>query len=262
MALSLGTIDYLNTQPVEYGIAQRLPGVRVVRDVPTGINQALIEGRIAIGPISLYAFAQHTDDLQLVPGLSIATLGAVKSVLLFSWHSDPRMLDGLPVALTDHSATSVRLLQVLCEHYYHVAPQWYRCPQDVDAMLAHYEAALLIGDHALVEGVLHRAIGSRGVPYCFDLGQEWLDFSGLPFVFAVWAMRRECAEGVQRAGIVPALYASKVEGIQAIDVIAQAYAPRLGVPAEVCATYLRNLRYHLDARDEEGLRFFLDYALV
>ncbi len=262
MSITLGTIRYLNTQPVEYGIAQRLPSIRVVRDVPTGINQGLIEGRIAIGPISVYAFAQHTDDLQLVPGLSIATLGAVKSVLLFSWHSDPRMLDGLPVALTDHSATSVRLLEVLCEHYYHIAPHWYRCPQNVDAMLAHHEAALLIGDHALVEGVLRRTIGTRGVPYCFDLGQEWFDFSRLPFVFAVWAMHHDCAEEVQRAGIVPALYAAKAEGIQAIDTIAKAYAPRLGLPTEVCATYLRNLRYDLDAQDQEGLRFFLDYALV
>jgi chorismate dehydratase len=259
--LTIGTIDYLNTQPIEYFFDRYLPGFPRVRGVPTTINRALLEGEVAIGPISSYEFALHTDELLLVPGLSIASLGAVNSVLLFSWRPDPRELDGLPVALTNHSATSINLLRVLCERSYHIAPEWQSQPQDLEAMLTTCEGALLIGDRALFEGVLRRHIGRRGLPYCFDLGDEWLKLSSLPFTFAVWAVRADYAEAVRAAGIIPALYSARTEGLNAIDEIALAYAPRLGLPAGVCAKYLRSLRYTLDGRDLEGMRVFLRYAL-
>ncbi|HEX5688935.1 MAG TPA: menaquinone biosynthesis protein, partial [Roseiflexaceae bacterium] len=168
--LTLGTIDYLNTQPVERGVSVHLPDIEIIRGVPTAINRALLEGRVAAGPISAYEFARHTDDLLLIPDLSIATLGAVNSVLLFSWHADPRELDGLPVALTDHSATSINLLRVLCERHYDIAPEWRTMSQDLDAMLGACAGALVIGDRALVEGVVRRHVGRRGLPYLFDLG--------------------------------------------------------------------------------------------
>jgi chorismate dehydratase len=259
--LTLGTIDYLNTQPIEQAIRTHLPGVEVIRGVPTAINSALLEGRVAAGPISAYEFARHTDDLLLIPELSIATLGAVNSVLLFSWHADPRELDGLPVALTDHSATSINLLRVLCERHYAIAPEWRTMPQDLDAMLGACAGALLIGDRALIEGVVRRHVGRRGLPYLFDLGDEWLKLTGLPFTFAVWAARRDQAEAVRAAGWATALQAAKRDGLECIDAIALAYAPRLGLPAGVCAKYLRDLRYHLDDADLAGLRTFLDFAL-
>ncbi len=73
--LSLGIIDYLNCQPINWRIGERLPGVRLFHGVPTALNQALIDGRLAIAPISAYEYARHADDLLVVPGLSIATLG-------------------------------------------------------------------------------------------------------------------------------------------------------------------------------------------
>lgn len=259
--LALGTIDYLNTQPIERGVAEQLPDITILRGVPTAINQALIDGRVAAGPISAYEFARHADDLLLIPNLSIATMGAVNSVLLFSWRADPRELDGRPVALTDHSATSINLLRVLCERHYAITPEWRTMPQDLDSMLQECDGALLIGDRALVEGVLRRHIGRRGLPYLFDLGDEWLKLTGLPFTFAVWAARRDQAGAIRDAGLIPALYAAKDEGLTRIDEIALAYAPRLGLPAGVCAKYLRDLRYHLDAADRAGLQTFLDFAL-
>jgi len=259
--LTIGTIDYLNTQPIERGIERRFPDREIVRGVPTAINHALLDGRVALAPISSYEFALNTDKLLLIPELSISSIGAVNSVLLFSWRADPRELDGAPIALTDHSKTSTNLLRVLCTHYYHIEPEWRTMPTDLDTMLTTCEAALLIGDKALFEGVLRRHIGRRGLPYCFDLGDEWLHFSALPFTFAVWAVREDQADEVRRSGILPALYESKREGLAAIDEIALAYAPRLGLPAGVCSKYLYNLRYHLDSSDRAGLRHFLSYAL-
>lgn len=259
--IMLGVIDYLNTQPLEVGISERLPGIHVRRGVPTTINAAVLAGEVAIAPMSAYEWALHADELLVVPELSIATLGAVNSVNLFGWQADPRQLDGQPVALTTHSATSVNLLRVLCEQHYHAFPEWRPMTPDLDTMLHDCAAALMIGDKALIEATLRRHIGARGLPYFFDLGDEWLKLSGLPFVFAVWVVRRDRADAVRAAGIVPALRAAKRENMQHIDELAHGYAPRLGVPAGVCAKYLRDLRYNLTPSDLDGLYAFLRYAV-
>lgn len=258
---TLGVIDYLNTQPLDFGIAERLPDVRTERGVPTAVNRAILDGRIDIGPMSLYEYALHPAELLVVPELSIATLGAVNSVNLFAWAADPRQLDGQTVALTNHSATSINLLRVLCEQHYHIHPEWHSAEPELDTMLSHAAAALMIGDKALLEATLRRHVGQRGLPYFFDLGDEWLKLSGLPFVFAVWVVRRDRADAVRDAGIVPALHAARQANLARIDALAQGYAPRLGLPAGVCAKYLRDLRYDLTASDQQGMAAFLRYAV-
>jgi chorismate dehydratase len=259
--LTLGIIDYLNCQPINWRIAERLPDVRLFNGVPTALNRGLLDGRLAIAPISAYEYALHAAELLVVPGLSIATLGAVNSVDLFCWKPDPRQLDGEPVALTTDSATSVNLLRVLCEQHYQVAPLWRPMAPDLDSMLDQCAASLMIGDKALIEATLRRRLEPRGLPYFFDLGDEWLKLTALPFTFAVWCVRRDRAEEVADAGVVEALYAAKAEGLRHIDAIAEAYRGRLGLPAGVCAKYLRDLRYDLTDADLAGLRTFLHWAV-
>ena len=193
MTLTVGVIDYLNVQPVYYRLQERLAGrdVRFVYGVPTTLNRMLIDGEIDLAPISAIETARHADQLAVIPNLGIATLGAVKTVLLFSWMPDPAELDGCTVALTDHSATSVELLKALCRQRYGIAPRWRVTPQNLEEMLSRASGALLIGDEALIEGSLHRSIARRGVPHVFDLGDEWLKWTGLPFVFALWTVRRD-----------------------------------------------------------------------
>ena len=257
----LGVIDYLNCQPINWRIAERLPQTGLFNGVPTELNRALLDGTIAIAPISSYEYALHAGTLLVVPDLSIATFGAVNSVNLFSWRPDPRELEGQVVALTTHSATSVNLLRVLCERHYGIVPEWRSMAPDLDTMLASCEAALMIGDQALIEATLRRRLDRRGLPYLFDLGDEWLKLTGLPFTFALWCVRRDRAGDVSAAGIVPALYAAKAEGIGQIDTIGEAYASRLGLPAGVCAKYLRDLRYDLTHADLAGLHTFLEWAV-
>lgn len=261
MNLRLGIIDYLNCQPINWRINERLPGVEFFHGVPTALNRALIDGHVAIAPISAYEYARHADELLVVSGLSIATIGAVNSVNVFSWQPDPVEWDNQPIALTTHSATSINLLRVLCERHYNVAPQWQPMSPDLDTMLERTNAALMIGDKALIEATVRRHIGRRGLPFLFDLGDEWLKTTGLPFTFAVWCVRRDRAEDVHAAGIVPALHEAKHEGMRHVDEIARRYAPRLGLPAGVCAKYLRDLRFDLTDSDIGGLKLFLTWAL-
>jgi chorismate dehydratase len=268
MSLNIGLIDYLNTMPFHFDLAERLQGqdVHFERGVPSQMNRALMMGEIDLAPISAIEAARYADQLVILPGLSIASLGAVRTVLLFSWASDMSDLDGQSVALTDHSATSVALLKVLCRERYQISPTFTTTRQHLPSMLAEHQGALVIGDDALIEGVHHRALSSSGgwtLPYIYDLGDEWLKMTGLPFTFAVWAARRDKAQEMADVGVFDALYASTDAGLteQARDTLAQAYAGRLGLPVGVCRRYLRDLRYRLTEDDLEGLKLFLELAL-
>jgi chorismate dehydratase len=225
----------------------------------------LLAGEIDLAPISAYFAAQYASEFVILPGHSISSLGAVKTVLLFSWRPDIRELDEATVALTNHSATSVNLLRVLCRERYNIRPKFVTMAQDLPHMMQMAAAALVIGDTALVEGFLHRELlrpdGAYGRPSIFDLGDEWLKLTGLPFTFAVWAARRSKTEALLALDIPRALAASKTAGLANIDHIAAAYAPILALPAGVCRRYLYDLRYNLTDSDLTGLIAFLEMAL-
>jgi chorismate dehydratase len=230
------------------------------------MNQALAAGEIDLAPISAIEAARHADDVVILPHLGIASLGAVRTVLLFSWAADISDLDGQPVALTDHSATSVALVKTLCRERYHIEPHFTVTRQHLPEMLDNHQAALLIGDDALVEVTRHRALSSPtgwDIPFIYDLGDEWLKMTGLPFVFAVWAARKDRAQALADAGVFDALYASTESGLnpEHRDQLATAYAARLGLPAGVCRRYLRDLRLKLVEEDWAGLKQFLELAL-
>jgi chorismate dehydratase len=268
MTINIGLIDYLNTMPFHFDLAERLQKVDVhfERGVPSQMNRALMTGEIDLAPISAIEAARNAEQLVILPGLSIASLGAVRTVLLFSWASDIGDLDQQSIALTDHSATSVALLKVLCRERYHINPIFTTTRQYLPSMLAEHQGALVIGDDALIEGVHHRALSSPAgwhLPYIYDLGDEWLKMTGLPFTFAVWAARKDKAEEMADVGVFDALYASTDAGLTdaARDTLSQAYGGRLGLPVGVCRRYLRDLRYRLTEDDLEGLKLFLELAL-
>jgi chorismate dehydratase len=268
MTLNIGLIDYLNTMPFHYDLAERLrdADVHFERGVPSQMNRALAAGEIDLAPISAIEAARNAADYIVLPGLSIASLGAVKTVLVFSWAADMRDLDGQSIALTDHSATSVALLKLLCRERYHVEPTYVVTRQHLPSMLSEHQGALVIGDDALIEGARHRALsGPEGwaLPFIYDLGDEWLKMTGLPFTFSVWCARKDRAAALESAGVFEALYASTQLGLteEGRTKLADAYAARLGLPAGVCRRYLRDLRYHLTEDDLAGLKLFLEMSV-
>jgi chorismate dehydratase len=263
----LGVIDYLNVAPVYANIMREIqqeravPAVETRGGVPTRMNAALATGEVDVSNVSSFAYGVHVRDWMLIPRLSVAAHGRVDSVLLFSWQADWRGLDGRSIALTDQSATSIELVKAFCAQHYHITPNYAIAAGDLDAMMARHEAALLIGDRALVERHARRAVAGRGVPHVFDLATEWQAWTGLPFVFAVWAARAERIEAVRRSGVVERLRASKSWGVAHLDEIATPYADRLGLPRDVCVEYLRLLDYDLATHDLLGLRTFLELTV-
>jgi chorismate dehydratase len=264
LTYKIGIIDYLNTQPFQYDLEDRLRplNVQFIRGVPTTLNRMLLEGKIDLAPISAVFAAEHAEHFVNLPGHSISSFGAVKTVLLFSWRTDIRELDGETIALTNHSATSIALLKVLCRERYGIEPNFVTMPQDLAAMIRQAAAALVIGDTALVEGFLHRELlrhdgSGYGRPTIFDLGDEWLKLTGLPFTFALWAARRETVDEMLALGVPQALNDSKTAGLGNINEVATGYAPTLAVPVGVCRRYLHDLRFDLTAEDLAGLNRFL-----
>ncbi len=266
LPVRLGVIDYLNCVPVyDWLLGQMAEGgmsdIETVAGTPAQMNQALLSGAIDVSNVSSVAFGEHADEWLLIPHLSVAAHGTVESVLLFSWHDDWRALNGRSIALTDHSATSVALVRLLSERRYSIQPRYVTQPPNLDAMLAEHDAALLIGDIALREGHLRRAIAGRGQPHVFDLATEWQAWTGLPFCFSVWAARAERAEAIAASEVVRLLHDSRARGITDLDRLAREAAARLNLPIAVCARYLRLLDYDLEPSDLDGLRHFLELAV-
>ena len=261
MTLRLGLIDYLNPAPFYWDLRQRLGNdTSFAADVPSQLNQALLEGRLDAAIVSSHFAIQHADRFLIVPNASVSARGAVRSVLLLSWAQELRDLGGKDIALTSSSSSSVCLLRLLLEEACSEPPRYRSVSPDPAAMLASAEAALIIGGGALSEWVERREIahpsGGLQRPVLHDLADEWLRWTGLPFTFAVWAVRREVAEDLRALRFTDHLHASLAGGLANLPELARRAAPGLGLAEEECLTYLQNLEYGLEGEFLEGLQEF------
>jgi chorismate dehydratase len=185
----LGRVDYINVLPVYLGLERHGTRCEVVRGVPTELNRALDERRIDCAPVSAIEVARHHGDYAVLPGLSISSAGAVGSSMVIS-KVPPSALDRRSVALTTHSAASLAFFHILCAKLWRVSPRTVDAEPDLDAMLRDHDAAVLIGNPAL--RAVHVA-EQRGDLHVVDLGAAWHELTGLPAVFALWALWRDWA---------------------------------------------------------------------
>jgi chorismate dehydratase len=251
----VGHIQFLNCLPLYWGLMRSgaLLGVDLHKDTPDRLNEALVAGDLDIGPISLVEYLRHAEELLLLPDLAVGSDGPVLSVNLVSTRPLAE-LDGARVALGSTSRTGVLLARMLLESRYGVRPRYFRCPPDLTEMLLEADAAVLIGDVALRA---RREAASRGLTVT-DLGAAWHSWTGLPMVFAVWAVRREFAAA--NPGVVKevheAFLASRELCLAELDTVAAAAARWEPFPAEELADYFRALDFSLGARQIAGLREF------
>lgn len=239
--MRVGRIGYINCYPV-YGAIDRgvvtLPA-ELVTGTPSELNDLLVAGALDVSAISAVEYARHAKDLVLLPQLAISCDGPVRSVALFS-RLPVEHLDGRTVLLSASSRTAVALLELLCRDRWNIRPHGAEARAegaDLDglARLPH-EAVLVIGDAALL-------LAARGAyPHRYDLGDEWKRWTGLPFVFAVWAARRG-APGSGARRVHEALLASRAWGLEHLDLLAAAAARSCGVPHATCLEYFAGLDY-------------------
>jgi chorismate dehydratase len=248
----VGHIQFLNCLPIYWGLVRSgaLLDLELTKDTPDNLNQMLVDGVLDIGPISLVEYLRHADELLLLPDIAVGSDGPVLSVNLVSQRPLDE-LDGRPVALGSTSRTSVLLAQMWLSQVHSVRPEYFSCPPDVNAMMLEADAAVVIGDVAL------RATyeGPRRGLAVHDLGQAWRSWTGLPMVFAVWAVRRGFAE--QNPGIVKDVHAafvrSRDEALAHVEQVAEQAARWEIFDAATLANYFRTLDFSLGDRQVEGL---------
>jgi chorismate dehydratase len=251
----VGHIQFLNCLPIYWGLMRSgaLIDVDLHKDTPDRLNTALVSGHLDIGPISLVEYLRHADDLLLLPDLAVGSDGPVLSVNMVSTRPLAE-LDGAKVALGSTSRTGVLLAQMLLDDRYGARPEYFGCPLDLTQMLLEADAAVLIGDAAL--RALYEA-PRRGLSVT-DLGQEWREWTGLPMVFAVWAVRRDFAAadpGLAKE-VHEAFLRSRDLCLAELDEVAIAAARWEPFDAATLASYFRALDFSLGGRQVAGLREF------
>jgi chorismate dehydratase len=231
--IRLGRISYANMAPVFYRVDAEF---EEISGVPTELNRRLIAGELDTAPISSIEYARNADTLKLLPRLCVSSEGAVESIQLISKTPLDRIRS---IAVTPESATSVVLAKVL-------VPDAEQVPLGEDA-----EAKLLIGDAAL------KSAFEDPTPH-HDLGKLWLDRTGLPMVFAVWAAQDPSHPDLPQLedALVASVRAARAEP----ENLAHESAARYGYPAGFLARYFEKLRYRFGPRERAGLYTFLELA--
>ena len=242
----VGKIPYLNSVPFYARLEKR--DFRILPVVPRRMGMLCALGEIDAGPFSLMDFLRQEDDMELM-GWCIATRDQVKSVMLFSkegW----RDLDGRTIGITDDTATSVHLLSVLLEKKYGVHARFERLHQGVNSYDG-LDAVLLIGDEAL----RRNKHGLDGFELVYDLAREWYEWQKLPFVFAVWALRRSLPSAVKEE--LSGLLKGSLESVGGDFVsVAGPHGRRIGLTDEETQEYLSGFNYSLGEREREAIEVF------
>jgi len=249
--LRISAISYLNTVPLMWGFEHGLrEDFEIAYTVPSQCAADLERGGADIGIIPSAAYAT-IPNLAIIPGVAIASKRAVRSILLIS----RKPLDEVrSVALDSSSLTSVVLTKILFEKYWGGGRNFVSAAPDLDSMLASRDAALLIGDPALQV--------DRARYNTWDLAEEWIRFTGRPFVFAFWAVRQDALKD-RRRNLAAYFQASLNQGLQSasLDEIVRTWSPRLGISEQEIREYLtRNIHFYLDADCIQGLKLFYRYA--
>jgi chorismate dehydratase len=244
----IGAVSYLNTRPLVHGLREGLGRGRIdlSYDVPSALARRLAAGDLDVALVPSIELAR-LEGLTVVPGLGIAARHEVLSVLLVSRAPVAEMTS---IALDPESRTSNALVRVLCAGLWGVAPRFEEAAGPLDAILASHDAAIRIGDKAL-----HEPLPEGGIAH--DLAGAWRGWTGLPFVFAVWAAR----PGALDAETVGWLHESYRRGRAAIDEIAAEHAAVVGGDRALLRRYLtEHVRFEVGDEELRGLHRFLELA--
>jgi len=244
--LHIGAVSYLNSRPLIEGLGSLLPSANLVLDYPSRLADSLAAGRLDVALIpSIEYFRQ--PGYEVVSDACVAARGEVLSVKLYC-RVHPGAIRRL--ALDEGSRTSAALTKVILADRYGVIPETEPLRMESTTLDSTADAVLLIGDRAM-----HNP--AESFVEVMDLGQVWYEWTGLPFVFAMWVARQD----VNTDGVDDALSHARDLGLERIAEIAAEEAPRLGLAESVALNYLtKNLHYHLTSAERSGLKLFCELA--
>jgi chorismate dehydratase len=243
MSLRIGRVPYLHAEPFYVDMARR--GLALTELAPRAVTVAAANGEIDAGPVPLVDCLRLEDRFQPLAGFCIASLQDAGSSLLFS--TKPiEALGGARIGVTDEASTALRLLDVLLRLKYQVQAAPYR------PIEASQDAFLLIGNQGL-----RQRMGAPDFPYTYDLGAEWYAWTGLPFVFARWMVRRDVSPQ-DLALLEEALYFGLEEGVDALCALSGPRDDLFMLPRDI-ATYIQGFRYFIGRPEQQAIDQFQRY---
>jgi chorismate dehydratase len=265
----MAAIHFLNPAPLMWDFehpparSQLLDRYTIEYTTPAECARQLDSGEADLGLVPVAAYAT-SPSLVIVPGCTVASLDRIRSILLVV-----RPPEGIPavrsVATDSSSLTSTVYTRILFERFWKVPAEFLPHEPDLDAMLENADAALLIGDPALLALEERQAREQRtGEKWLYlDLAHEWRSVTGLPWVSAFWALRAGALTetGVSAETLVRDLQSSRDHGLAHVEDLVAEWSGRIPVPASTIRTYLTaNIRYTLDPDCTRGLEMFYRYA--
>lgn len=263
--LRVAAIDFLNPAPLMWDfyhdpLQQELDTRYDLHlTAPSQCARELLDGRADLGLIPVAAL---TAELAIVPGCAIASLNRVRSIQLVV-KAPLRLQEVRTVAADRASRSSVAYAEILFRRFLGCAPTFVPADADLSRMLAHADAALIIGDPALL-ALEHRAEIEAETGPCtwYDLAEQWNLYTGLPWVAAVWAVRPAAvAAASDRRQLIEDLNVSRVHGLASIDRLVEEWTPRIAIPPATIRTYLTgNIHYQLDPACIAAIQLFRKLA--
>ena len=247
----VGAVSYLNTKPLIYPLLNKRLNltngeIDLFLDYPSRLADDLKTGNLDVALIPIIEYFR-SPGYRIVPNISISSRGPVRSIQLFT-HVPIASIRN--VAFDTSSRTSRALVQIWLAEKYQLHPEFTSCPPSIDPQSVDADAVLLIGDAAM--GLSCTANSA------LDLGAEWQEFVGLPFVYACWVAR----EDVNLRNVPKILQCAKKLGINQIPKIAHTEAQKIGLPEDACKDYLTNhIFYDLGAAEIAGMMKFYELAL-
>lgn len=243
----IGAVSYLNTKPLVAGLDAIDTRYKLVFDLPSRLADRLASGELDVALIPSVE-ASLDPSYRIISDACIGCQGPVWSVKLLSRVADPSQIKTL--ALDEGSRTSRALTKVILAHRHNCRPELLNLPMDEDWRSCDADAVLIIGDRAM-------NVDSTGFAWQWDLGQEWNQWTGLPFVFAMWVARRD--EDLDFLGGI--LSHARDRGIAQIDELVQQHHASYGLTPDQCDDYLRNrLHFYLGPNEKSALSLFYRYA--
>ncbi len=246
-AARIGAVSYLNSKPLVEDLSELLPQCDIRLDYPSRLADDLAAGRLDVALIPSVE-CMRKPDYEIVSDACVATRGPVLSVKLYS-----RVPMGSikTLSLDEGSRTSAALTKIMLHERFGVRPACRPLPLEQSIEHSDADAILLIGDRAM--HTPHEHFHS-----VWDLGEEWTNWTGLPFVFAMWVARADSVLG----DVESRLCAARDRGVVRIPEIARREAPKIGVSVEKAESYLkRNLHFRLGSAERNGLRLFHELAM-
>ena len=253
----IGMVNYINTAPI-YEVWKKTVDDEqyiVIEEPPSVLNRMLAANEIDLGFVSSFEYCARPEKYRILRNLSISASGPVGSVFLFSQVPAEKLHNKL-ILLSNQSETSVCLVKIILEEFYHIQPQ-YISGEVAGEISKSCQAVLAIGDDAL------RLVSTDNYAYQFDLGEIWHNLTGLPFVFSVCVVQEEFCRhhGSLTRRIQENLIRCREQGKRELTEICKIVAPRIPMDVDKCNNYLTALQYDLSERKCLALEKFYSFLI-